>query len=84
MQGSQSQMMPQHLMGLNQMHPGNVPPMGGFPSGMGNIQGASGSSGIQNFPMGIYNRPQGQMAPQGQMTSIPGLSSYQVSLSIAS
>lgn len=93
MQGSQSQMMPQmpqHMMGLNQMHPGSVPPgtvppMGGFPSGMGNIQGASGSSGIQNFPMGgMYNRPQGQMAPQGQMTSIPGLSSYQVSLHVAS
>ncbi|PWZ31457.1 hypothetical protein Zm00014a_020726 [Zea mays] len=86
MHGSQSQMMPQmpqHMMGLNQMHagsvpPGTVPPMGGFPSGMGNIQGASGSSGVQNFPMGgMYNRPQGQMAPQGQMTSIPGLSSYQ-------
>jgi hypothetical protein len=30
---------------------------------------------------GIYNRPQGQMAPQGQMTSIPGLSSYQVRVS---
>lgn len=86
MHGSQSQMMPQmpqHMMGLNQMHagsvpPGTVPPMGGFPSGMGNIQGASGSSGVQNFPMGgMYSRPQGQMAPQGQMTSIPGLSSYQ-------
>jgi polyadenylation factor subunit 2 len=55
MQGSQNQMMPQmpqHMMGLKQMHPGpvpprNVPPMGGFPNGMGNIQGASGSSGSQ-------------------------------------
>ncbi|TVU36843.1 hypothetical protein EJB05_18795 [Eragrostis curvula] len=81
MQGSQNQMMsqiPQHMMGRNQMHPGpvppgNIPPMGGFPNGMGNIQGASGSSGMQNFPMGgIYNRP------QGQMSSIPpGLNSYQ-------
>ncbi|KAL6613805.1 hypothetical protein ACP70R_036075 [Stipagrostis hirtigluma subsp. patula] len=86
MQGSQNQMMPQmpqHMMGLNQMHPGAVPPgnvpqMGGFPNGMGSIQGSSGSSGMQNFPMGgMYNRPQGQMAPQGQVTSIPGLGSYQ-------
>jgi len=82
MQGSSNQMMPQHLIGMNQTHPGNVPPnnmpqMGGFPNGMGNIQGASGSPGMQNFPMGgMYNRPQGQMAPQGQM-SIPGLGSYQ-------
>lgn len=89
MQGSSNQMMPQmpqHLIGLNQTHPGpvppsNMPPMGGFPNGMGNIQGASGASGMQNFPMGgMYNRPQGQMPPQGQMTSIPGLSSYQVRL----
>lgn len=86
MQGSSNQMMPQmpqHLIGLNQTHPGsippsNMPPMGGFPNGMGNIQGGSGASGMQNFPMGgMYNRPQGQMAPQGQMSSIPGLGSYQ-------
>jgi polyadenylation factor subunit 2 len=85
MQGSQNQMMPQmpqHMMGLNQMHlgpvpPGNVPPMGGFPNGMGNIQGASGSSGMQDYPMGgMYNWP------QGQMTSIPGLTSYQVRLDL--
>ncbi|KAK1669919.1 hypothetical protein QYE76_058078 [Lolium multiflorum] len=85
MQGSSNQMMPQmpqHLIGMNQTHPGsgppnNMPPMGGFANGMGNIQGAPGSSGMQNFPMGgMYNRPQGQMAPQGQM-SIPGLGSYQ-------
>lgn len=86
MQGSSNQMMPQmpqHLIGLNQGHPGSVPPsnmpqMGAFPNGMGNIQGASGASGMQNFPMGgMYNRPQGQMTPQGQMSTIPGLSSYQ-------
>lgn len=86
MQGSSNQMMPQmpqHLIGMNQTHPGNappnnMPPMGGFPNGMGNIQGASGSPSMQNYPMGgMYNRPQGQMAPQGQM-SIPGLGSYQV------
>jgi hypothetical protein len=76
---------PQHMIGMNQTHPGsippnNMPPMGGFPNGMGNIQGSSGSPGMQNFPMGgMYNRPQGQMAPQGQM-SIPGLGSYQVRL----
>lgn len=87
MQGSSTQMMPQmpqHLIGLNQNHPGsippgNMPPMGSFPNGMGNIQGSSVASGMQNFPMGsMYNRPQGQMAPQGQMSSIPGLGSYQV------
>lgn len=89
MQGPSNQMMsqmPQHLIGLNQGHPGSVPPsnmpqIGGFPNGMGSIQGASGASGMQNFPMGgMYNRPQGQgqMNPQGQMSSIPGLSSYQV------
>uniref|UniRef100_A0A0E0JTN3 Uncharacterized protein n=1 Tax=Oryza punctata TaxID=4537 RepID=A0A0E0JTN3_ORYPU len=85
-QGSSNQMMPQmpqHLIGMNQTHqgpPSNMPPMGGFPNGMGNIQGGSSASGMQNFPMGgMYNRPQGQMPPQAQaqMTSIPGLSSYQ-------
>uniref|UniRef100_A0A0D9VA94 Uncharacterized protein n=1 Tax=Leersia perrieri TaxID=77586 RepID=A0A0D9VA94_9ORYZ len=88
MQGSSNQMMPQmpqHLIGMNQAHQGpvpssNMPPMGGFPNGMGNMQGASSASGMQNFPMGgMFNRPQGQMAPQGQaqMSPIPGLSSYQ-------
>lgn len=86
-QGSSNQMMPQmpqHLIGMNQTHqgpPSNMPPMGGFPNGMGNIQGGSSASGMQNFPMGgMYNRPQGKMPPQAQaqMTSIPGLSSYQV------
>ncbi|KAJ6831487.1 flowering time control protein FY [Iris pallida] len=83
MQASANQMispMPQaHMMGLNQMHSGPLPTgsiqpnMGGFASGMTNIQGVPGAGGVQNFPMGtVFNRPQG-----GQMGQIPGLSSFQ-------
>lgn len=86
MQGSTNQMispMPQgHMMGLNQMQhsgpspAGNIPPpnMGGFPNGLTNIQGAPGSVGLQNFPMGgMFNRPQ-----VVQMSQIPGLNTFQV------
>ncbi|XP_072997758.1 flowering time control protein FY [Typha latifolia] len=81
MQGSGNQMispLPQHMMNLNQMHQvpltsNNISPMGGFPSGMTNMLGASAPTGLQNFPLGgVFNRPQG-----GQMAPIPGLGAYQ-------
>lgn len=73
-------MQPGHMISLNQMQAGAVPGsniqpnVGGFPTGMTNIQGPLGvASGGQNFPMGgLFNRPQTVQMPQ-----VPGLNTYQ-------
>ncbi|XP_010276573.1 PREDICTED: flowering time control protein FY [Nelumbo nucifera] len=83
MQGSANQMVPPlpqgHIMGLNPMHSGSIPansippPIGGFASGMSNMQVPSSASGAQMYPMGgQFNRTQG-----GQMPLVPGLGTYQ-------
>ncbi|KAA8537323.1 hypothetical protein F0562_026990 [Nyssa sinensis] len=82
MQGTMNQIAPPlpqgHFMGMNPMHsgsipPGGVPPVGGIPNGMPNIQGPSNASGNQMYPpTGAFNRPQA-----GQMLPMPGLNPYQ-------
>ncbi|KAL6981037.1 hypothetical protein U1Q18_022668 [Sarracenia purpurea var. burkii] len=77
MQGSMNQMVPPfqqgHFMGINPMHSGSAPPIGGIPNGLSNIQGPSNASGTQIYPAGgSFNRPQ-----TGQMPSMPGLNPYQ-------
>lgn len=82
MQNATNQMVPQmqqgHFMGMNPMQPGSmpsggVPPVGGFPNGMPNMQGPPSTSGPQMYPpAGAFNRPQG-----GQMPMMPGLNPYQ-------
>ncbi|KAG0453436.1 hypothetical protein HPP92_024740 [Vanilla planifolia] len=66
-----------HMLGL-QMQPGAIPTtslqasLGGFASGIPNLQNAP-NTGVQNFPIGgLFNRPQG-----GQIGPIQGLSSFQ-------
>jgi len=83
MQNAANQMVPQmqqgHFMGMNplqsgSMPSGGVPPVGGFPNGMPNMQVPPSTSGPQMYPpAGAFNRPQA-----GQMPMMPGLNPYQV------
>ncbi|KAJ0045277.1 hypothetical protein Pint_05297 [Pistacia integerrima] len=82
MQGTMNQMAPSipqgHYMGMNPMHSGSlptsgVPPVGGFPNGLQNMQGPSNASGAQMYPQGGgFNRPQA-----GQMPMMQGFNPYQ-------
>lgn len=63
-----------HFMGMNPMHSGSLPtsgapPVGGFPSGLQNMQGPSNSGGPPMYQQGgAFNR-----APM-----MPGYNNYQV------
>ena len=83
MQGTMNQIVPPlpqgHFMGMNPMHSGplstsGVPPVGGFPNGLPNMQPPSNASGPQMYPQGgTFNRPQA-----GQMSMMQGYNPYQV------
>lgn len=80
MPGAMNQMVPPfqqgHYMGMNPMHSGSAPPVGGIANGLPNMQGPSNASGTQMYQSaGAFNRPQA-----GPMPPMPGHNPYQVRL----
>ncbi|KAK8489472.1 hypothetical protein V6N11_045039 [Hibiscus sabdariffa] len=81
--GTMNQMPPPlpqgHYMGMNPMHSGSLPTsgggpsVGGFPSGMQNMQGSANMGSGQMYPQGgAFSRAQG-----GQMPMMPRYNPYQ-------
>lgn len=80
MPGAMNQMVPPfqqgHFMGMNPMHSGSAPPVGGIANGLPNMQGPSNASGTQMYQSpGAFNRPQA-----GPMPPMAGHNPYQVRL----
>lgn len=77
MPGALNQMVPPfqqgHFMGMNPMHSGAAPQVGGIANGLPNMQGPSNASGNQMYQSaGAFNRPQA-----GPMPPMPGHNPYQ-------